>query len=366
MATPEIPQKQKAVIYDQPGTVSTKVVEIDVPQPGAGEVLINLTHSGVCHSDLGIMTNTWVLLPAPTQPGQVGGHEGVGKIVKLGPGTESSGLKIGDRVGIKWVASACGNCLPCQAGTDGLCFNQKVSGYYTPGTFQQYALGPANYVTPIPESLPSAEAAPMLCAGVTVYSALKRSNARPGQWVVISGAGGGLGHLAVQLASKGMGLRAIGIDHGSKEELVIQSGAEHFVDITQFPKDDNGLALKKHVKGLTDGLGAHAVVVCTASNAAYAQALPLLRFNGTLVCVGMPEHEPQPIATALPYSFVNTQATVTGSAVGSRKEAVEVLEFAARGVVKVHHRIEKMEGLTDVFTEMKEGKLKGRVVLDLS
>lgn len=206
----------------------------------------------------------------------------------------------------------------------------------------------------------------MLCAGLTVYSALKRSNARPGQWVVISGAGGGLGHLAVQLASKGMGLRVIGIDHGSKEELVTESGAEHFVDITQFPKDDNGVALKKHVKGLTDGLGAHAAVVCTAANAAYAQALPLLRFNGTLVCVGIPEHEPQPIASALPNTFVNTQATVTGSAVGSRKEAVEVLEFAARGVLNVHYRVEKMEGLTDVFTEMREGKLKGRVVLDLS
>jgi propanol-preferring alcohol dehydrogenase len=163
-----------------------------------------------------------------------------------------------------------------------------------------------------------------------------------------------------------MGFRVIGIDHGSKAELVTASGAEHFVDITQFPKDDKGLALKQHVKGLTDGLGAHAAVVCTAANAAYAQALPLLRFNGTLVCVGMPEHEPQPIATAFPYNFVNTQTTVTGSAVGSRKDAIEVLEFAARGVLKVHYRVEKMEALTDVFTEMKEGKLQGRVVLDLS
>ncbi|KAJ5628198.1 hypothetical protein N7490_010426 [Penicillium lividum] len=365
MASPEIPQKQKAVIYDQPGSVSTKVVEIDVPEPSDGEVLINLTHSGVCHSDLGIMTNTWTGLP-PTQAGQVGGHEGVGKIVKLGPGTESSGLKIGDRVGIKWVASACGNCLPCQAGTDGLCFNQKISGFYTPGTFQQYALGPANYVTPIPDSLDSAEAAPMLCAGVTVYSALKRSNARPGQWVVISGAGGGLGHLAVQLASRGMGLRVIGIDHSSKAELVKASGADHFVDITQFPKDDKGVALKNHVKGLTDGLGAHAAVVCTAANAAYAQALPLLRFNGTMVCVGIPEHEPQPIATAFPGAFINQHATVTGSAVGNRTEAVETLEFAARGVIKAHHRVEKMDALTDVFREMSEGRLQGRVVLDLS
>ena len=251
-------------------------------------------------------------------------------------------------------------------GCDGLCFNQKVSGYYTPGTFQQYALGPANYVTPIPDGLDSAQAAPMLCAGVTVYAALKRSNAKPGQFVIISGAGGGLGHIAVQLASKGMGLRVIGIDHGSKAELVKASGAEHFVDITQFPTDDEGAALQKHVQSLTDGLGAHAAVVCTAANAAYAQALPLLRFNGTLVCVGIPEHEPKAIATAFPSSFINKHYTITGSAVGNRTEAIETLKFAARGIIKAHYRVEKMDALTSVFQEMAEGKLQGRVVLDLS
>lgn len=206
----------------------------------------------------------------------------------------------------------------------------------------------------------------MLCAGVTVYAALKRSNARPGQWVVISGAGGGLGHIAVQLASKGMGLRVIGIDDGSKAELVKASGAEHFVDITQFPKDDKGAALKKHVHALADGLGVHAAVVCTASNTAYAQALPLLRFNGTLVCVGIPEHEPQAITTAFPGSFISSHYTVTGSAVGNRTEAIETLKFAARGIIKAHYRLEKMDALTSVFRDMAEGKLQGRVVLDLS
>lgn len=328
------------------------------------------------------------MLPYPTPAGQVGGHEGVGKVVKLGAGTESSNLKIGDRVGIKWIASACGHCRtyhtplqppkkkqyksnnsspePCGAGFDGLCFNQKVSGYYAPGTFQQYALGPASYVTPIPDGLDSAEAAPLLCAGVTVYSALKRSNARPGQWVVISGAGGGLGHLAVQLASRGMGLRVIGIDHGSKEGLVKDCGADHFIDVTQFPGDDNGAALAKHVQSLTDGLGAHAAVVCSAANGAYAQAVPLLRFNGTLVCVGIPENEPRAIATAFPSSIIGKHLNITGSAVGNRRDAIETMEFAARGVIKAHFRVEKMEALTEVFKEMEEGKLQGRVVLDLS
>jgi propanol-preferring alcohol dehydrogenase len=144
------------------------------------------------------MTNSWAQLPHPTQPGQVGGHEGVGKIVKMGAGTETSAVKVGDRVGIKWLSGICGNCPPCLSGHDGQCFNQKISGYYTAGTFQQYALGPANYVTPIPESLESADAAPMLCAGVTVYSALSKSGAKSGDWVVLLGAGGGVRYISLQ------------------------------------------------------------------------------------------------------------------------------------------------------------------------
>ena len=107
------------------------------------------------------MTNTWKQLPAPTQAGQVGGHEGVGTIVKMGPGTENSAVKVGQRVGIKWVARTCDNCAACLSGHDGVCFNQSISGYYHPGTFQQYVCGPARYVTPIPDGLDSAAAAPM-------------------------------------------------------------------------------------------------------------------------------------------------------------------------------------------------------------
>lgn len=163
-----------------------------------------------------------------------------------------------------------------------------------------------------------------------------------------------------------MGLRVIGVDHGSKEEFVKSSGAEHFVDVTKFPKDDQGEAIGKHVQSLADGLGVHAVIVCTAANIAYAQSIPMLRFNGTVVCVGIPEHDPQAIATAFPSRFITTHATVTGSAVGNRTEAIETLNFAARGVIKSHFRTEKMEALTSIFQEMEEGKLQGRVVLDLS
>jgi len=118
-----LPSKYKAAIYDAPGSISTKIVDLDMPEPGAGEVLINLTHSGVCHSDLGVMMNSWKTLPFPTQAGQVGGHEGVGKIVKMGPGTENSAVKMGDRVGIKWMAGICEACEACRAGMDASCFS---------------------------------------------------------------------------------------------------------------------------------------------------------------------------------------------------------------------------------------------------
>lgn len=358
----DIPKKYKAVVYDKPGTISTKIEELDTPDPGPGEILVRLTHSGVCHSDMGVMENSWRGLPYPTQAGQVGGHEGVGIVHKLGPGSELNGrIKLGDRVGIKWIAYACGACPPCHEGADGVCFNQKISGYYYPGTFQQYALAPAHYVTPIPEALSSEDAAPMLCAGVTTYSALRKSQAKSGQWVVIAGAGGGLGHLACQIGSRGMALRIIGIDHGSKESLAKECGAEVFLDITKF--DDK--TLPEEVKKITGGLGASAVIVCTASNRAYAQALDFLRFGGTLVCVGMPEGDSVPIAKSFPAAMVANEFNIRGSAVGNQREALEVLDMAARGIVKTRLRLDKMENLTEIFKEMSEGKMKGRVVLDL-
>ncbi|PVH99256.1 GroES-like protein [Periconia macrospinosa] len=360
MASVEIPKRYKAVVYDKPGTISTKIEELDTPEPGPGEVLINLTHSGVCHSDFGVMMNAWKTLPFPTQAGQVGGHEGVGKIVKLGPGTETAAVKIGQRVGVKWMAGICESCEACRAGFDASCFSGKISGYYTPGTFQQYALAPANYVTPIPDGLDSAAAAPMLCAGVTVYSALRKANAEAGNFVVLLGAGGGLGHLAVQFSARAIGHRVIGVDHSSKKELVLSSGAEHFIGI------DETQDIVAAVKELTNGLGAHAVLVLTANNAAYASSLDLLRFGGRVVCVGIPEHDPVPIKSALPGLMVAKSLQVVGSAVGNRKEAIDTLDFAARGVVSTHYRVEKMDALTSIFEDMNQAKISGRVVLDLS
>jgi propanol-preferring alcohol dehydrogenase len=163
-----------------------------------------------------------------------------------------------------------------------------------------------------------------------------------------------------------MGFRVIGIDHGTKAELVKKSGAEHFVDISKFPTDDDGAAISSFVKTLTGGLGAHTVIVCTAAKNAYSQGIRFLRFSGTLVCVGIPSGEQKPIASAHPGILIAKQLKIMGSAVGNRVDAVELLDFAARGIVQVHVQIVPMEALSQAFQDMKSGSLLGRVVMDLS
>lgn len=214
-------------------------------------------------------------------------------------------------------------------------------------------------MTPIPDGLDSAEAAPMLCAGVTVYSALRKSGVQSGQWVALLGAGGGLGHLGVQIASKGMAMRVIGVDADEKKDLVLNSGAEYFV----------GLGVgdtAKEVKRLTGGLGVQACLVLTASNVAYASAPQMIKYGGCVVCVGLPEGDMKPIATAFPQLLIGRAQSIVGVAVGDRKEAIEVLEMARRGIVKTHFRVENMDKLTEIFQQMDAAKLQGRVVLDLS
>lgn len=232
-----------------------------------------------------------------------------------------------------------------------------ISGYSVPGTFQEYVLGPAHYVTPIPEGLDSAMAAPLLCGGVTVYAALRKSRAQAGDWVAISGAGGGLGHLALQVG-KAMGFRMLGLDISGKEELVSQCGAEKFVDV----KGD----VLQDVLSVTGGEGVAAVLVCNAANEAYATAMDVLKFNGTLVCVGLPDGTPVPIAKAFPAAMVFRQLNIVGSAVGNRKEAAEVLALASRGLVKTNFTLQKKEDLSKAFEEMKAGRVRGRFVLDMS
>lgn len=250
------------------------------------------------------------------------------------------------------------------AGADGVCQKQKISGLSCPGTLQEYIIAPAHYVTPIPDGLSSDIAAPLLCGGATAYSALRKCCAQPGDWVVVSG-GGGLGHLALQLGSRGMGYRMIGIDMKQKEKFMKSCGAEAALAIDQFPKDDDGAGITQEIMRLTDGRGAAATMICSGSNAAYAQGLGFLRFNGTMVCVGVPGGKMTLIGNAYPSVTISKQLAIVGSTVGNRKDALETSETAKRGVVRTHISTEEVCNMDTVFHDLHTGKLQGRAVINI-
>lgn len=205
-----------------------------------------------------------------------------------------------------------------------------------------------------------------MCGGLTAWAALKRARTHPGDWIVISGAGGGIGHLACQMASKAMGLRVLGIDSMNKEKLVRECGADQYLSIEDYSPDALGdAAIIAAVKSYTMELGAAAVLVCNGSDSAYAQSLGFLRFNGTVVVVGCQEGVARPIATATPNIILFNQLTITGIAVGNRKDAIEVLDLAARGVIQPRVNVEHVGDLEAIFVRMHSRQLSGKTVVKI-
>lgn len=352
----QIPKTQKAAIVQKSGSAVEVKSDIPVKQPeelGPGECLIKMHCTGVCHTDLHAASGDW---PVPPKTPLIGGHEGVGDIVAIGKDTVNSPVKVGDRVGIKWIAYSCLQCEQCRNAREQNCYNAKLSGYNVDGTFQQYVVSWVNCVTPIPDGLESAAAASILCGGLTVYRALKYSETHPGDWVVLPGAGGGLGHLAVQYA-KYMGRRVIAIDEGEeKRQLCMSLGADHWIDFTKC-KD-----ITAEIKRVTGGFGAHATVVTAASSSGYAQAIDYLRENGRLMAVGLPG---KATLDASIFFTVFKSITIHGSYVGNRQDAIECIDIAAMGAVKCHYQQKTMDDLEEVYHALGEGKVAGRVVLSL-
>ena len=321
--------------------------ELPVPTPGPGQALIEIMASGVCHTDLHAADGDWPVRPSlPLIPG----HEGAGIVVALGSGVTH--LKEGDRVGIAWLHSACGHCQFCFSGWETLCLEQKNSGYSANGSFAQYALAQADYVGRIPKNLPFVDAAPILCAGVTTYKGLKETNTRPGEWVVISGAGGGLGHVAIQYA-KAMGLHVAAVDLGpEKTALARRLGAEIAIDGRA---QDPAIEIQKQIGG------AQGVLVTAVSTIAFRQAIGMLRRGGTCVLNGLPPGE-FPVSI---FDLVLNRYTIRGSIVGTRLDLEEALSFAAEGKVKATIETKPLESINDVFERLKTGKVNGRVVLTI-
>ena len=343
---PVIPKTMRAAVVEK-FREPLQIREVPVPSPGPGQVLLQIMATGVCHTDLHAADGDWPVKPSPPF---IPGHEGAGVVVKLGP--DVTHLEVGDRVGLAWLHSACGHCEFCLTGWETLCHEQKNSGYSVNGSFAEYALGQADYLGRIPDQLSFVDAGPILCAGVTTYKGLKETETRPGEWVVISGAGG-LGHIAIQYA-KAMGLHVAAVDVGDdKLALAGKLGA----DITVNAKSQDPAGRIQKEMG-----GAHGVVVTAVSPIAFKQAVGMLRRHGTCVLVGLPPGD-FPVSI---FDVVLNRYTLRGSIVGTRQDLQEALAFAAEGKVKATIEQLPLESINDGFARLKEGKINGRVVLKIA
>jgi propanol-preferring alcohol dehydrogenase len=336
----------KAAIVREFGAPLT-IEEVTIPTPGPGEILVKFEATGVCHTDLHAARGDWPVKPSPPF---IPGHEGVGYVAAVGAGVKR--VKAGDRVGVPWLHSACGFCPYCRTGWETLCASQSNTGYSVNGSFAGYGLADPDFVGHLPDGLDFGPAAPVLCAGVTVYKGLKETEVRPGEWVVISGIGG-LGHMAVQYA-KAMGMHVAAVDvHEDKLELARSLGAD--LTVNALARDAVDQLIRQ------TGGGAHGALVTAVSPPAFQQAFGMLRSKATMALVGLPPGE-----MALPiFNTVLKRITVRGSIVGTRQDLEEALQFAGEGKVASHFSWDKLENINDIFGRMELGKIDGRIVLDM-
>jgi propanol-preferring alcohol dehydrogenase len=246
---------------------------------GPNDVLIKLNATGICYSDIHYMLNDLPIPPMSVFGVRSPGHEGAGVVVKIG--SNVSNWKVGERAGIKPAYDACFNCELCWTGKETYCDESPQIGLQFPGSYQQYLLSPARYTQRIPDGVDDFSAGPIMCSGSTIYCSLKESGLKPGDWAVFPGAGGGVGHMGVQLA-KAMGMRVVGVDGGDdKKALCMKLGCEAFVDFTKV-KD-----VAEEVVKICDGKGAHGIFVTATSGSAYASAPMMARIGGKIMCIGL-------------------------------------------------------------------------------
>jgi propanol-preferring alcohol dehydrogenase len=322
--------------------------ELKIPSHGAGQILVKTEACGVCHTDLHARDGDWPVKPAlPFIPG----HEAIGLVVALGAGVTA--VKIGDRVGVPWLYSACGHCEFCLQAEEPVCAEAQFGGYTRNGGFAEYLIADPNYVAHVPAGLAARDAAPLICAGITTYKGIKECNVRAGEWLAISGVGG-LGHLGIQYA-KAMGLRICAIDvNDDKLALARSLGA----DLTfNAKRGDAAAELKKETGG-----GAHGVLITAPSLGAFTQGVGMTRKHGTCVLVGLPPGDvPVPL-----FDVVANCLTIRGSFVGTRQDMAEALAFGVDGRVKADIEPQPLSAINAVFDRLAHGKVAGRVVLEFA
>jgi len=333
---------QAALVTDFTSPLVVK--EVPVPAPGPEQVLVRVETCGICHTDIHAARGDWPVKPAlPFIPG----HEGVGVIEQVGSQVDAS--RIGQRVAIPWLGSACGECGFCVSGWETLCESQQNSGYSVDGAYAEYAVAHARYVVPVPDSVSSVEASPLTCAGVTTYKAVKVGNVRSADRVAIFGVGG-LGHLAIQYARIAGGfVTAVDIEDG-KLELARRLGAD---DVVNSRTTDPVAAIQA-------AGGADVAIVLAAVPAVFEQALRSLRRGGRLVCVGIPADGVLPVPI---FDTVLRGISVIGSIVGTRKDLAEVFALHAAGRTTVTAQTRKLEEINESFADVLANRVPARLVI---
>jgi D-arabinose 1-dehydrogenase-like Zn-dependent alcohol dehydrogenase len=321
-----------------------EVVEREIPEPSVGQVRVKVEACGICHSDALVKDGLWAGIQYPRVPG----HEVAGHIDALGDNVTS--WSVGQRVGVGWHGGHCFVCDQCRRGDFAMCVNRKVTGVDFDGGYAEYLIAPATALAAIPDELPAEEAGPFMCAGVTVFNALRNSGARAGDVVAIHGIGG-LGHLAVQYARQ-MGFETIAINRGNdKQELAEKLGAHHYIDATA---SDPVAELQKR--------GGARVILATAPSAqAISPLVDGLSPNGLLLVPAAPS-EPLSINVM---SLILRRSSVGGWYSGNARDSQDTLEFSA--LSDIHPMIEKypLDQVAEAYEQMHSGRVRFRVVLTM-
>lgn len=320
-----------------------EIRDLPVRSPGTGQILVRIEASGLCHTDIHAARGDWPVTPtAPFVPG----HEGVGIVTGVGPGVTS--VALGTRVALPWLGHACGHCRYCVSGRETLCAAQQNTGYSIDGSYAEYAIADADFAVPVPDGLDPIEAAPLTCAGVTTYKAVKVAGIQPTELVSVVGVGG-LGHLAVQYASI-VGGTVVGVDvRDDKLQLAKELGATYTVNA----------ATTDPVAAMEELGGADVAIVLAASSAAADAALASLRPGGRLVLVGLPKDG----AIRLPiFDTVLHGKQVIGSIVGTRQDLTEVFALHALGRTRVITQARALDEVNAAFDEVLAGDVPARLV----
>ncbi|MGZ6616133.1 MAG: zinc-dependent alcohol dehydrogenase [Solirubrobacteraceae bacterium] len=333
-----------AVVHDFHSPLT--VEEVSAPVLEAGQIRVRVEASGLCHTDIHAAHGDWPVKPSPPF---IPGHEGVGKVVDLGPGVTEVGL--GERVAMPWLGYACGTCDHCVSGWETLCLEQENMGYSIDGGFGEYATAFGRYVVKVPDGIDPLDAAPLTCAGVTTYKAVKVAGTRSSDLVAVFGVGG-LGHLAIQYASIAGG-RVIAVDLiDEKLELARELGAEFTINAsTQDPVAE--------IQALG---GADQAISLAVSPKAFEQAYGTLRRGGTLVFVALPadNHVTLPI-----FETVLNGITVVGSIVGTRADLREVFELHSAGKTRVIREARSLDTVNESIADVEAGRVAARIVFTL-